>query len=236
MTDNWLNAVYSDYHAWKGWPVDRDTTGELNRATAELRMAGVAPPARLLEIGFGDGTFLCHAKSLGYDCAGMERDPSAVKNMKTRGIDARIAEATQFADRQFDIIAAFDVFEHIAIPELIELLRHCAALLSENGRVVARFPNMASPFGLVNQHGDITHITPLSPASLSQLARLSGLEPVYIANGATVFGSERPTRRIIKALSLGTRKFIEAVFSFAYYGRITPLSPSVVIVLQKAEK
>jgi 2-polyprenyl-3-methyl-5-hydroxy-6-metoxy-1,4-benzoquinol methylase len=235
MNDQWLDSVYENYHAWKGWEPARNTEGEIARAVVELRMADVPAPARLLEMGYGDGTFLRRARALGYDCAGLERKGSAadLALLKSEGIDARTGTPEQFADRQFDLIAAFDVFEHIAIPDLIRSLQQLAGLLAINGRIVARFPNMASPFGLANQFGDITHITPLSPLSFAQLAMLAGLETVRVANGATVLTGDRGIRAILKPLSLATRKMIELVLSFAYYGKVTPLAPSVVVVLRK---
>lgn len=232
MNDQWLNAAYGDYHAWKGWN-GRDAEGEIARAVAELQMAHVPPPARLLEIGFGDGAFLKRAKSLGYECAGLERDASLLAELNAQGIDARAGTPDLFAGRKFDVIAAFDVFEHIAVPDLIETLRCIAELLDDNGRLVARFPNMASPFGLVNQYGDITHITGLSPGSFAQVARMAGFQTVRVANGATVLGGGKGIRSLLKPLSLATRALIEFVFSFAYYGKLTPLSPSVVVVMRK---
>ena len=234
MDEQWLDAAYNDYHGWKGWKDARDAEGEIARAVAELGMAAITPPARLLEIGFGDGAFLRHARSLGYECAGLERDAASVDELIQQGIDARAGTPDRFSGRTFDLIAAFDVFEHIAIPDLITTLRQLAGLLDAKGRLVARFPNMASPFGLVNQYGDVTHITGLSPGSFAQVARMAGLETVHIANGATNLRGGKGFRALAKPLSLAMRKIIELVFSFAYYGKITPLSPSVVVVMRKS--
>ena len=233
MGDQWLDAAYGDYHAWKGWKDTRDAEGEVARAVAELRMAGISPPARLLEIGFGDGAFLKRARSLGYECAGLERGASSIAELTAEGIDARFGAPDQFSDKTFDIIVAFDVFEHIAIPDLISTLQQLAGLLDKAGRLVARFPNMASPFGLVNQYGDVTHVTGLSPGSFAQLAAMAGFEMVSAANGVTILRGGKGLRGLVKPLSLAMRKMIELVLSFAYYGKVTPLSPSVVVVLRK---
>lgn len=233
MNDRWLHAAYDDYHAWKGWRGERDAEGEVARALAELRMADVPPPARLLEVGFGDGAVLKRARALGYRCAGLERAGAPLPDFGTAEIDARTGLPDRFAGDTFDLIAAFDVFEHLAVPDLIEMLRGLAARLAPDGRLVARFPNMASPFGLVNQHGDITHLTALSPGSFAQIARVAGLEVVHVANGATVLGGGGGVRALLKPFALLARKAIELVLSFAYYGRVTPLSPSVVVVVRR---
>jgi len=233
MNHQWLDTVYDDYHAWKGWKSLRNAENDVARAIVELEMAKIRPPARLLEVGYGDGAFLRRARALGYECAGLERDPSMVEKLEAEGIDARAGTPDQFARRKFDLIAAFDVFEHIHIPELIAYLRDLSDLLDEHGRLVARFPNMASPFGLANQYGDATHVTALSAGSFTQLARLAGLEPVRIANGATVLRGNSGIRALLKPLSLLVRKLIEISFGFAYYGSVIPLGPSVVVVLRK---
>lgn len=235
MTDQWLDAAYDDYHQWKGWQGKRNAAGEVARAVAELRLAGVSPPARLLEVGFGDGAFLTHVHSLGYVCTGLERDASRIETLNAQGITARVGGPEQLAGQTFDVIAAFDVFEHVPLAELIGLLRGLADLLGPNGKLVARFPNMASPFGLGNQYGDITHLTALSPSSFAQIARLAGLQTLHVANGATVLRGGMGLRSLVKPFAFMARLAIEFVFSFAYYGRITPLSPSVVVVMHKRD-
>lgn len=233
MTDRWLDEAYADYHGWKGWGAGRDAEGEVARAVVELKMTEVPPPARLLEIGFGDGAFLKRAREIGYDCAGLERSAASVEGLRAAGIDARAGGPEAFAGRNFDVIVAFDVFEHIALPDLADVLRQLGALVAAGGRLLARFPNMASPFGLVNQYGDLTHITALSPGSFAQVARLAGFETVRVANAATVFSGGRGVRALLKPLAFATRTVIEFVLSFAYYGKLTPLAPSVVVVMRK---
>jgi SAM-dependent methyltransferase len=233
MTERWLDEAYADYHGWKGWAAGRDAEGEVARAVAELKMAETPPPARLLEIGFGDGAFLKRAKALGYDCAGLERSAAAAEVLRGTGIDARAGGPDAFAGRSFDVVVAFDVFEHIALPDLSDVLRQLGALVEPGGRLLARFPNMASPFGLVNQYGDITHITGLSPGSFAQVARMAGFETVRVANAATILSGGRGVRALLKPLAFATRSVIEFVFSFAYYGKLTPLAPSVVVVMRK---
>ena len=115
------------------------------------------------------------------------------------------------------------------------MLRQLSTLLPAGGRLLARFPNMASPFGLVNQYGDITHITGLSPNSFAQIARPAGFETVRVANAATVLGGGSALRSVLKPLSLATRAAIELVLSFAYFGKLTPLAPSVVVVMRKVD-
>ncbi len=233
MADQWLDLAYDDYHAWKGWKNEREAQGEVARAITELQQVGIDPPARLLEVGFGDGAVLRRAQQLGYACAGLERSQAQTESLSSLGIEIYHGEVSQLAGRTFDIIAAFDVFEHVQVPELIAMLRDLASLLAPDGRLLARFPNMASPFGLVNQFGDITHVTGLSPSSFAQLARMAGLETIAVTNGATVLRGGRGLRQLIKPVSFVTRKIIEAVLSFAYYGKMTPLSPSVVVIMRK---
>lgn len=53
------------------------------------------------------------------------------------------------ADGTLGAIVALDVFEHIPLPDLKELLKACAAKLAAGGRIVFRVPNAGTALGCV---------------------------------------------------------------------------------------
>jgi len=130
----------------------------------------------VLEIGFGNGSFLAWAKAQGADVVGTEIDAPMIERARAKGFDAQPASLVALAavGQRFDLVVAFDVFEHWDKAELVENLKQIAALLRPGGLVLARFPNGQSPFGRVHQYGDLTHQTVLSASSVAQLARLTG--------------------------------------------------------------
>lgn len=85
---------------------------------------------------------------------------------------------------QFDLIVAFDVFEHLTVSELVDLLRFSRSILSPGGRILARFPNAGSPFGAFWQNSDITPVTALSRERISQIALAAEIRARSVVNAA----------------------------------------------------
>jgi SAM-dependent methyltransferase len=235
MGEDWLQKVYRDYRQWKGWSARRRRPTDLAIYDKELAHSGVMPPAVLLEIGFGDGDFLMHAKSRGYRCVGLEISDEHVDGLRRHGIDARCGVIMDVADAQIDLIVAFDVFEHMTAAELLLVLEHANRVLRPRGRLLARFPNAASPFALPNLHGDITHRITLSGPSFVQLARVAGFERVHVGNAAWTWRGNSWQASLVKPLAILIRRGFELLLGFAYFGHRAPLDPEIVVVVQRGK-
>jgi SAM-dependent methyltransferase len=90
------------------------------------------PPGRALEIGCAHGGFVKLLQLAGFDARGMEISPAIVRDAAARfGIDVLQGpiEAGALAEERFDLIAAFDVLEHLPNPPatLAEVARHLKA-------------------------------------------------------------------------------------------------------------
>jgi cyclopropane fatty-acyl-phospholipid synthase-like methyltransferase len=184
--------LYCGYADWKNWQGDfAPSDREARYFAAELTGIPLAGK-RVLEIGFGNGSFLAWAKAQGADVVGTEIDTAMIERARAKGFAAQPAslEALAAAQQRFDLVVAFDVFEHWDKPTLLANLQQIAALLCADGLVLARFPNGQSPLGRVYQYGDLTHQTVLSASSLAQLARLTGFSVVRVGNARRV-----PARR-----------------------------------------
>ncbi len=141
-------------------------------------------------------------------------------------------KAGDFAERSFDWIIAMDVFEHLTTEQIIEHLTLFRALLRPGGKVVVRFPNGVSPFFGVHQYGDFTHLIPLSPESLGQLAARAGMtisRELRLRPYPTGLGA-----RAKRWLSYRARDMIEVLAATAYYGRRLTLDPDATVVLEPA--
>jgi len=229
--------LYSGYADWKNWhgdfaPSDREAryfAAEL----ADIPLAG----KRVLEIGFGDGSFLAWAKSLGAEVVGTEIDAAMVERARARGFDARPAslDALAVANERFDLVVAFDVFEHWDKATLVANLTQFAGLLRPGGQVLGRFPNGQSPFGRLHQYGDLTHQTVLSASSIAQLASMTGFAVVRVGNACAV-----PVRRdFFSVLKHHWRRLrrarIERWLGKLYgVGRLA-LDPNLVVLLRKQD-
>lgn len=232
MTDTaWLDRIYGDYDNWKGW----ETFSEEDRALArrlfaiELQRAEVRPPARVLEIGFGNGDFLIFLKEKGFECDGIERRDAHNARLQSLGINATTTPLPELSDARYDAIFAFDVLEHMTKPELLDAMVQIARVLKPGGHLLARFPNGASPFGRMSHNGDLTHLTALTPTSFSQTCSISGLKHDGSWNAAYVWTGGSGLKVLFKPLVVGLRRCSEAFLSYVHFGTRLPLDPQVTV-------
>jgi len=230
-------AVYSYYTDLKGWdrPFEYDAelaeyyAGEIGRSS----LSG----ARLLEIGFGSGSLLAWARDAGADIVGAEINEASLEAAVERGIPVlrgSLAEVAEAHRGSFDAIVAFDVFEHFSVSEIVENLHACETMLKPGGRLLLRFPNAQSPFGLVHQYADATHVTPLSGEILRQLTAGTALQvvsdrPAYPALGTSF------SKRMVRRLRYLLQRILDRLFAFIYASPVT-LAPVVVVTLARREK
>jgi SAM-dependent methyltransferase len=232
------------YIEWKDWDdasFGKFTGSDAVYYAAETSITAGSPP-RLLEIGFGNGSFLGWIRSLGGEIFGVETN--AHLNARARqlfGTDSFFADLRDpRLDRlrgQFTHIVAFDVIEHIAIEHLPGLLERIRDLLAGDGRLILRFPNGDSPFGRMVQHGDPTHVTTMGQFKLVYLARNAGLEVIEVRAPALPLRGVGAVNVMKRAgVKLG-RYCVERVLSFLYYGgQRIPLDTNYVAVLGRARR
>jgi SAM-dependent methyltransferase len=238
------NFSASDYRTWKDWDpasfgryADHDAVG----FRRELEMAGVAlnGPLCVFEVGFGNGQFAVWAKSQGWSVVGTELDSELVARASAAGIEAHGIDRPIDAiagERRFDVIVAFDVFEHLTIDQLQVLLNSARRCLKPGGRIVARFPSGDSPFGRSVQHSDLTHKMAIGTGIVHQLANRVGLRVLQIrAPVLPVLGVGAP-RGLRRLAVLGLRKAITAVINLAFHdGQPLVVARNMVVVLEQRD-
>jgi 2-polyprenyl-3-methyl-5-hydroxy-6-metoxy-1,4-benzoquinol methylase len=229
-----LAQLYTEYSALTD-PRERfsPTSDEIEMFEKEFKNISLRGRA-LLEIGFGTGSLLAWAQQKGALICGCEVDPVSLDAAKVREIPTLPPDlaswAHQFHER-YDVIAAFDVFEHFHLSELRQKLEACAIMLKPGGNLIARFPNAQSPFGQAPQHGDATHITPLSGAIIAQVSQGTGLRIVRYRNSARPSGRGFP-KRVLRALRYFGQDAVELAIR-SLYQPAPPMGPVVTIVAQK---
>lgn len=235
---------FEAYRKWKRW--DEGSFGQPNRLEEryfdlELRQSGIDLDKKLraLEIGFGNGAFAGWCRRRGWNYSGIELDPSLVERAREAGFDAHVAAAPLPAavlERSFDVIVAFDVIEHMEVPDLRALLTACGTVLAPGGVLIARFPNGDSPFSGTHQNGDVTHRLHLGASAIHQLASWTGLRVVQTRDQAMpIRGIGRKAgRRQFGRLVVGrmTGWFVGRYF---HSGRPTPVGANLVAVLARAD-
>jgi 2-polyprenyl-3-methyl-5-hydroxy-6-metoxy-1,4-benzoquinol methylase len=237
MSQDSRSHFYNDYIAFKSWDDKRPAV--LDEIFAiETGRAEIWPPAAALEVGFGSGHFLDWAAAKGYRTTGVEIIAPLVDSAAQRGHRALLGlprDVLNPAVDRFDLIVAFDVFEHMTVEEILDFLRLASSLLNPQGRLLARFPNGASPFGAYYQSADITHVTILSASRIRQIGLSAGLGLVAAFNAARpVAGTARGV--LAQKARYLVRDAIEAFIGRLYFGRVVPLDPNITVILSKLQE
>lgn len=229
-------SLYDGYEIWKGWG---DRPFQFTAEDAEyyagefkgLRIHG----ANVFEIGFGSGAFLAWALANGATVSGSEKIGVLVEAGRQKGIEILHPDFERSADEnagRFDTIVAFDVLEHMTLNELRARFQAIAIMLRAGGAFVARFPNAQSPFGLVPQFGDPTHLSFLSVGIIERLVSGTPLMVERYSPAYRIYGSG--SRRLVRICRYAVRFCIERLLSWTYAHDV-PLAPVTVIVLRKSE-
>lgn len=102
------------------------------------------PGSRLLDVGFGSGTFLESARDAGWRVAGADPDSIAVAAALKRGLDVRQGGIETFSDmpEHFDVITMNHVIEHVHDPRTT--LQMVYQLLKPGGVLWLSTPNIQS--------------------------------------------------------------------------------------------
>lgn len=98
-------------------------------------------PARLLDVGCGNGAFLCRALEMGIQVQGCEPDPAAAATCRNMGLHVVAGDVwtAAYADGSFTYITLNHVIEHVTDPS--RLLGKLLALLEPGGTLWLALPN-----------------------------------------------------------------------------------------------
>ncbi len=234
------SAYGQSYLEWKGWEeANFAKAGSLETAyfDAELKRSGftATETSRVLEIGFGNGSFLAYARNKSWNTVGTEVNEFLVRMAKARGLTAIHAdELDTLESSSFDLIVAFDVLEHIPPSGLLAFVQELVTLLRPGGLLLARFPNADSPFGLLNQNGDITHLTAIGLGKVRYLNRELETNLVFFGGQAVPLHGGSVTRSLRRMLGLALFKVADAFVNRVFFSNdhIAFCSSNVVMVLQ----
>ncbi len=102
-------------------------------------------PAKVLDVGCGNGEFVKYLQNKGWDVYGTDLSPEAVKNSSHLVGKERIRVGVfhkQEFNQKYDMVSFWHVLEHIDNP--LEYLNKANKILRKNGVVVAESPNFDS--------------------------------------------------------------------------------------------
>jgi 2-polyprenyl-3-methyl-5-hydroxy-6-metoxy-1,4-benzoquinol methylase len=205
------------YTDWKNWDSDKfgQFTIEQNIYYKKI-VSKFSNVKEVLEIGYGNGNFLGWCKQKNINIYGIETDIDLLRRAKKNKFSV-FNSIERIKSKKFDLIVLFDVLEHIPQNKIINFMKQLNCLLKINGHIVIRVPNGSSPFGLSNQHGDITHITIVSATKLTYWSKLSQLKIIYCGSDFTPIYNgnfiKTPSRLLKKVLYVASEKLVRYIFS-----------------------
>lgn len=227
------------YAQWKGWnPADFGKFSPFDARYFAWHLQRALPasstPWQMLELGYGNGSFMGWLRQQGHRVTGIETNPHLVQAARAAGFDAVADLADTDAARRYDLIAAFDVLEHVPTPSLQDLLTTLAARLKPTGRLLLRFPNGESPFGLWMQHGDVTHVQALGLSKIRQLSTACGLRLEHSGEGLPWRAQPGKRRLGVWAGNMARRVFEWQLRKMYTLPRGIDLSPNQLVVLARS--
>ena len=218
--------VEDDYIDWKGWhsaAFGKYSVEESIQFAAEIRRVGMAldRESQVLEIGFGNGSFAGWIKQFTDHYVGIESNSALVSRAEKAGIEAYMSMAELDAvagGKTFDLIAAFDVVEHMTLSDIVSALQAWKKHLSGKGRILIRVPSGDSPFSGRVMYGDITHKTLLATSALRQIASLAELKLVATYPPALPVFGLGPHKAVERAIVAIARKAITFLVNATFHG------------------
>jgi SAM-dependent methyltransferase len=227
------------YAQWKGW--DETAFGRFNANDARYyqwhvdRATGGRAPRRVLEVGFGNGSFLGFGRDRGWEMTGVEVSPDLRARAEGAGYRAAADIDALTNEPPFDLVVLFDVLEHIEADQLIAFMRKLRGLLAPHGAILLRVPNGDSPFGRRHQHGDLTHRVTIGEFMLRQIAAASDLQLAAIGESSwRAQQFEPPSLRVW--CQYRVRKLLNRLVGFAYFRGGVDLSTNLTAVLKPVER
>lgn len=189
-----LASIYSsNYFLGSKDALSLDNQRALKQATARLYLDGLAPflrraGLRLLEVGCGHGEFLLEAQSRGFEVEGLEYSTHAAAEANLRlgrdTVHVGSPEVDCLPASTYDVIAAFDVIEHLRRPK--QSLEYLHAALKPGGLIAIVTPSLDSwsrhLLGRYWMEYKTEHLTYFSRKSLASLLKTIGFADITFAS------------------------------------------------------
>jgi SAM-dependent methyltransferase len=185
------NPQTDDYRQWKGWTPEKfGSCGGMEASYFRAELRGLRPDklgtrCRVMEAGFGNGGFAAYCRDRGWSWVGTEVDPELVARARAGGFIAELADEQSSVARDhgpFQLIAAWDVVEHMNRSQAKCFVADCYVALEPGAELIFRVPAGDSPFSRAIQHTDPTHAQILTSHAARFLCRQAGFRRVTTRN------------------------------------------------------
>jgi 2-polyprenyl-3-methyl-5-hydroxy-6-metoxy-1,4-benzoquinol methylase len=147
---------------------------------------------RLLDVGTGYGFFLALMQARGWEVMGLEASSRGARYGKKRWgvpILPQPWEKASFSEKEFDVVTAFYVIEHL--PDPLTFLREVHRILRPGGMIVLRYPHttpikdILSIMRIKNHLYHLPfHLSDFSPTSMRRALTKAGFVQIKTAVGS----------------------------------------------------
>lgn len=185
-----------------------------NHIRALRRIERYRKPGNLLDFGCGGGFFMRSARARGWKVFGLEPLPAhAIYARATSGAEVinDILREESYPKDHFDVITAFQVFEHL--PDPANILRLLTGFLKPGGLILIEVPNIdtwtVKLLGKRHRHFVSDHLYFFSAKTLEKMLRQAGLTTL-----STTFPTRTMTLRHAESWinRAAGRKWVERIF------------------------
>ena len=171
--------------------MDYEFEKEVTRRTFEEHLDQIEkhqPPGELFEVGAATGYFLSLARERGWRVAGVDYSSYAAARAEENGIPVQAGGVETLAphESRYDVIALFDVIEHLLYPE--EELAQMVRALKPGGLLVFATPDRSSMFARLT--GRFWHA--IVPPQHVFLFGSKTIDQLLQRHGLTVLEKSRP--------------------------------------------
>lgn len=222
MSKNNFDSAYLRWKVWGKGPISK-TFGDISIYQADyyrkvMSLTGVAKNSKILEIGFGNGTFLNYCKRQGYDLVGTELNADLLSVARTAGYEVFGGEFLEkAASSSFDFIFAFDVIEHIYPDDVVSFLSACNRVLRSGGVAIFRFPNGDSPLAMPNFNADVTHLNWIGSGKIDYYSQVSGFQSCEVFATPELIITRSLPHALYHCVVLPIKAFINLVARILFY-------------------
>ncbi len=157
--------------------IARSGRGALNRY--RVLAPFLEPGDRILDAGAGGGEVVYVFRRLGFDASGLEPDQQYARHAR-EALDVPVAtgfvQDAAFSPGSFNVITMYHALEHVEDPNAILTRLH--AWIAERGLLLIEVPNVEARCVSPGHRFHFAHFYNFSRATLEDLGRKAGFEPV----------------------------------------------------------